>query len=224
MGAINPDAEGLTAAGLATTPVAREVPSLDHRLTILQIRMIYVAMAFGVACFWFAEVYLQIVNSNSMWKPRGIHQPTLLVGLFEVGLVIAAGLVYFWGQWAGLYKHNFSILKLALLIAGLLGLAAIGFHIYELHHPGYGFIVGPNGNESLQTGYSSVFTVMEGAFTALLIPCVIVLLGLANRARKGLFESSGVAIEAFGELWGFLSAVALMDFLGLYIQPFLPSG
>jgi heme/copper-type cytochrome/quinol oxidase subunit 3 len=158
-----------------------------------------------------------------MWKPAGIHRPTLVIGLFEVGLVIVAGLVYFWGQWAGLYRRNFSVLTIALTIAGLLGLAAIGFHIYELHDPGYGYITGPNGNESLQTGYSSVFTVMEGVFTALLVPAVIVLLGLANRARLGRFNSSGIAVEAFGEFWGFLSAVALLNFLALYVQPFFPS-
>lgn len=213
MATVSPGDDARDSAGVTATDLAGPTPSLDDRLTLLQVRMTYVAIAFGVAAFFFALVYLQLINENSYWLPRNVHQPTLLVGVFEVGLVIASGLVYFWGQWAGLYKRNFQVLNLGMWVAALLGLAAIGFHIYELAHPGFG------GGHS---GYGSVFVVTESVLTVLLSLTVIVLLGVANRARLGRFSESGIGVEAFGELWGFMSAVALLVFLGLYVQPFFP--
>ncbi len=208
------DADNLDKVQATATSLARHTHTLDDRLTLLQVRMVYVSLAFGLACFWFALVYLQLVNENGMWKPKGIHQPSLVVGLFEVGLVIVSGLVYFWGQWAGLYARKFANLTLGLWVAAFLGLAAVGFHIYELHDPGF----------PLQTGYSSVFIATEGVFTALLTVSVIVLFGLANRARLRKFDVSGIAVEAYGEFWGFIAGVALFNFLALYVQPFFHSG
>jgi len=200
--------------GTIATALARETRSLDDRLTLLGSRMVYTALAFFAVCYYFALMFLQIMNENGMWKPKGINHPPMVIGVVEVALVIAAGLIYFWGQWSGLYARKFAILQSALWVAGLLGLVAFGFHIYELHNPGF----------PLQTGYSSVFIATEGVFTALLGVSVIVLLGMANRARLGRFEASGVAVEAFGEYWGFVSAIALLNFLALYVQPFFPIG
>jgi len=230
---VNPGAsDALDATGTTATALARETRSLDDRLTLLQARMVYIALAFGLACFWFGLVYLQLINENGMWKPPGVHQPTLLVGLFEMGLIQASGIVYFWGQWAGLYQRKFNILTLGLWVAALLGLASFGFHIYELHQPGFNSLAPPLPGakypavhvSQLQTGYTSVFTVTEGVFTILLGASLFVLFGIANRARLGRFAKSAVAVEAFGEFWGFMAAVALLNFLALYVQPFFHSG
>jgi hypothetical protein len=203
---------------LATDAVAaagaRQVRSLDDRLTLLAVRMTYVSLSFFFACFYFALVYLQIVNENHLWLPKGVNHPPTWIGVSEVVLVLLAGSVYFWGQWAGLYRRNFGRLTLGLWGAALLCLAAVGPHIYELHAPGF----------SLQGGgYVSVFIATEGTFTILLVVTVLVLLGMANRARLGLFRESGVTVEAFGEYFGWFSAIALMNFLALYVQPFFPS-
>ena len=63
------------------------------------------------------------------------------------------------------------------------------------------------------------------AFGILLLGVVVtlILFGVANRARLGLFRESGVAVEAFGEFVGWMSAIALLNFLALYVQPFFPS-
>lgn len=224
MATFDPGAQdALDVSGEVATALARHTRSLDDRLTLLQIRMVYAALAFGVASFFFALVYLQLINEHGLWMSKGLHQPTLLVGLFEMGLIQAAGLVYLWGQWAGLYRRNFRVLQIALLIAGILTLVSIGFHIYELHHPGFGgHPISATLGFGVHSGYVSVFIVMESVLTVLLIPTAIVLFGLANRAGKGLFERSGVAVEAFGEFYGFMAAVALLAFLGLYVQPFFP--
>lgn len=214
MAASNPGADTLDQVQDVATSLARHTRTLDDRLTLLQVRMVYVAMAFGLAVFWFALVYLQLVNENGMWKPSSIHQPPLLVGLFEMGLILVSGIVYFWGQWMGLYARKFSILTIALWIAAVLGLVSVGFHVYELNHPSF----------PLQTGYTSVFIVTEAVYTCLLAVSVLVLFGIANRARLKRFEKSGIAVEAFGEFWGFMAAVALFNFLALYVQPFFPSG
>lgn len=207
--------QGLDAATDAvTTAGARHVRSGDDRLTLLAVRMAYVALSFFFACFYFALVYLQIVNANGLWLPPGVNHPATILGIFEVGLVIAAGLVYFWGQWAGLYQRNLGRLQLALWISGLLSLASVALHIAELHSPGFSLQAG---------GYASVFISLEGTFTVLLALTTIVVFGMANRARLGLFRRSGVAVEAFGEFYGWISAIALINFLALYVQPFFPS-
>jgi hypothetical protein len=133
----------------------------------------------------------------------------------EVALVLAAGIVYFWGQWAGLYRRDWNVLNTGMWAAASLTVLAIIPHVIELHAPGF----------SLQGGgYVSIFIALEGLFTCLLIITAAVLLGIANRARLGRFRESGVAIEAFGEYFGWFSAIALLNFLALYVQPFFPSG
>ncbi|HLJ69506.1 MAG TPA: cytochrome c oxidase subunit 3 [Chloroflexota bacterium] len=204
------DVAATTAAGAG----ARSIRNLDDRLTLLLSRMTIASLSFFFACFYFAQVYLQIVNENGMWLPAGITHPSTALGIAEVACIIVAGLAYFWGQWGGLYQRNYERLTAGLSLAALLSVAAVILHIGELHNPGF-YLKGG--------GYVSVFIALEGTFTILLFISTIVLLGMANRARLGLFRQSGIAVEAFGEYFGFLSAIALMNFLALYVQPFFPS-
>jgi hypothetical protein len=220
------DATGLPSPGAAATSAGldaathaasaagtRTVRNLDDRLTLLGVRMTYVALSFFFACFYFALIYLQLVNENGLWLPKGVNHPPSVIGVVETGLVLLAGIVYFWGQWAGLYARKLGRLNLALWIAAVLTAVSVIFHIVELHAPGF----------SLQGGgYVSVFVATEGTFTIFLFITTIALFGMANRARLGLFRESGVAVEAFGEFFGWISAIALINFLALYVQPFFP--
>jgi len=187
---------------------------MDDRLTLLGIRMTYVSLSFFFACFYFALFYLQLVNENGMWLPKGIDHPPTWIGVSETALVLVAGLIYFGGQWTGLYVRNFGRLQLGLWVAAGLTLVATLIHVWELHKPGF----------SLQGGgYVSVFIATEGTFTVLLALTTIVLLGVANRTRLGQFRENDIAVDTFGEFYGWLSAVALINFLALYVQPFFPS-
>jgi hypothetical protein len=192
---------------------ARTVVSLDHRLTLLAVRMTYVSLSFFFACFYFAQIYLQLISQNNLWMPRGVNHPSSVYGVLETGCVLLAGILYFWGQWAGLYQRVFSRLNLGLWLASALCVVSVVVHILELHNPGFSLQAG---------GYVSVFIATEGTFTILLGISTILLLGMANRARLGLFQENGVTVEAFGEYFGWLSAIALINFLALYVQPFFP--
>jgi hypothetical protein len=197
------------AADAASAAGARHIRTLDDRLTLLLSRMTYVALS-----FYFALFYLQLINQNGLWKPTGIDHPASWIGVVQTAAVLIAGLAYFWGQWAGLYQRNFQVLQIGLWVATLLCIVADVVHIIELHTPGF----------SLQGGgYVSVFIATEGTFTVLLILTTLVMLGMANRARLGLFAQSGIAVEAFGEFFGWLSAIAMINFLALYVQPFFQS-
>jgi hypothetical protein len=192
---------------------AREGRSLDDRLTMLVSRMTYVALSVFFACFYFADLYLQLINQHGSWKPAGVDHPATWLGVSEAAFVLAAGLLYFWGQRAGLDRRNWNVLTVGLWGASLLTILAIVPHIVELRAPGF----------RLQDGaYVSVFISLESVFTVLLIITATVLLGVANRARLGMFRESGTAVEAFGEYLGWVSAIALLNFLALYVQPFLP--
>ena len=212
------DAAGLvnrgmeSAAAHASSVGARHVRSQDDRLTLVATRMTYVAMTFFFACFYFALFYLQLVNANGQWLPTGVDHPATVLGVAEVALVVLAGLAYFWGQWAGLYARNMTRLSLGIAVAALLCVVAAILHIAELHSPGFSLQAG---------GYVSVFIALEGTFTVIFILTTIVLLGMANRARLGLFDRSGIAVEAFGEFFGWISAIAVLNFLALYVQPFI---
>jgi hypothetical protein len=216
---LHSEAAGLVNRGIdsavdtVTSVGARHVGTRDDRLTLIAVRMTFVSLSFFFACFYFAQIYLQILNQNGMWLPKGINHPWAGLGVLETGLVLLAGLVYFGGQWLGLYARNFARLQLGLWLAALFTVIAVVLHIAELHNPGF----------SLQGGgYVSVFIALEGTFTILLTLTAVVLLGMANRARLGLFQQSGVAVEAFGEFYGWLCAIALINFLVLYVQPFFP--
>lgn len=195
---------------VSITPRSR---SLDDRLSLNSVRMFYVSTSFFFAAFYFGLVYLQIVNENNMWLPHGVDHPPTWMGVAEVGLIMVAGLAYFWGQWLGMYRQEFGRLKLGLWIAAILTIIAIIIHVMELHSPGF----------SLQSGgYVSLFIAIEGVYTVFLIGTAIVLLGIANRATRGLFNENGIAVDAFGEFFGWMAAVALFNFLALYVQPFFP--
>lgn len=201
------------ATGAVASAGARHIRTRDDQLTLLATRMTMVALSFFFACFYFALVYLQLVDENGLWLPHGINHPPTWMGATEVVFILVAGLIYFWGQWAGLYQNNLSRLSLALWVVAALNVLAVIVHIIELHAPGF----------SLQGGgYVSCFIALEGVFTGLLVIVTLVSLGMANRARLGLFRESGIAVEAFGEFYGWLSAVALINFLALYVQPFFP--
>jgi Cytochrome c oxidase subunit III len=201
------------AADHVSSTGARTVVTLDHRLTLLAVRMTYVSLSFFFACFYFAQFYLQTINQNNLWLPRGVNHPSSVYGVLETGCILLAGLVYFWAQWAGLYKRIFSRLTMGLWAAAGLCVVSVVVHVLELHNPGFSLQAG---------GYASVFIATEGTFTFLLVITTILLLGFANRARLGLFRESGVAVEAFGEYFGWFSAIALISFLALYVQPFFP--
>lgn len=198
------------AAEAATAPLAR---SLDHRLTLTSVRMLYISMSFFFASFYFGLIYLQIVNENNMWLPHGVDHPPTWMGVAETGLVLLAGVAYFWGQWFGLYQRKFERLNLGLWLAAILTIIAVIIHVIELHIPGF----------SLQSGgYVSLFIAIEGVYTFFLAVTAIVLLGVANRARLGLFNQNGISVAAFGEFFGWMAGVALFNFLALYVQPFFP--
>jgi hypothetical protein len=55
----------------------------------------------------------------------------------------------------------------------------------------------------------------------LLLVSLIVLLGLANRARLGLFTTSALAVEAFGEWWMWLTGISAFAYATLYVAPFV---
>src|SRR5271166_4102768 len=100
MATSNPGADALDNTGSAATSLARETRSVDDRLAILATRMTYVALTFMLTCFYFAFVYLDLIDQNGFWKPAHLVQrPSLGFGLVEMGLIILAGLVYVWGQW-----------------------------------------------------------------------------------------------------------------------------
>jgi hypothetical protein len=206
--ALDSTAETISGSG------ARLVQNVDHRLTLLMVRMTMVSLSFFFACFYFAQIYLQLLNQNNLWLPKGINHPASAYGVIETGCLLLAGLIYFWGQWAGLYRGELARLRLALWAGFLLTVISFAVHIIELHNSGF----------SLQGGgYVSVFVATEGTFTALLFFSCLAFFGMANRARLGLFNRGGIAVEAFGEYYGWLSAIALINFLALYVQPFFPS-
>lgn len=199
----------------AISQVTAAIPrTLDNRLSVLSARMLYISGSFFFASFYFGLVYLQIVNENNMWLPKGVNHPPTWVGVSEMALVLIAGTAYFWGQWFGLYRRKLQTLTIGLWVAAVLSVVSVVIHVIELHKPGF----------SLQSGgYVSLFITIEGVFTVVLAVTTLALIGFAIRASRGLFgDGAGAGVEAFGEWYGWISAIALFNFLALYVQPFFP--
>jgi len=102
------------AAGAVATAFARHVRTLDDRLTLLAVRMFVVALSFLFACFYFALMYLQLINEHGQWLPPGVNHPATFIGVAELALILIAAAVYYSGQWLGLYRRDFGRLQLAL--------------------------------------------------------------------------------------------------------------
>lgn len=212
-------ASGTTALDVTAAAVsgagARSIRSHDDRLTLLATRMVYASLTVFFLTFYFADMYLQILNQNGLWLPAGVNHPATAYGVIETGLIVLAWLIYFATQWLGLYQRKFDRLTVGLWIAAALTVISVIVHVKEVQAPGFSLQAG---------GYASVFIAIEGTFTAVLAVTAIVLLGVANRSRLGLFRGSGVAVEAFGEYFAWLTAVAVFNFMLLYVQPFFPIG
>jgi Cytochrome c oxidase subunit III len=191
---------------------ALRVPrTLDERLTMLAVRMLIVACSFGWIAWFFAQIFLQITNSNNLWLPTTLKRP-LGMGVIEAVLIVASWLAYLFGHYGGLYRRKNETLTLSLFLAAVLSVVAIITHVLVLHSPGFLLQDG---------GYASVFVGMEGVYTTFLIFSTIVLFGLANRARLGLLGASGIAVDACFEYWTWQMLIGVFVFFGLYVIPFI---
>lgn len=200
------------------------VRPLDERLTLTAIRMTYIAFSVGFLAFYFAHAYLEIVNSNGLWLPK-LLRISIGYGVVEVVLPIIALLSILWGWRSTRSEEPGNKLFLGLIGALVFGLAAFVLHVVELHAPAT--VLTYTGKKaptfSLQDGgFASIFIATEALYTVILGLVVIVLAGLTNRARLRLFTESTVAVAGFTELWGWLAVVGVLNFLGLWVQPYFP--
>lgn len=195
----------------AETALSQE-EAREEKLTLSLSRLLMASATFFFAPFFIAFAMLQFLNNNGMWRPKGVTHPSMALAIASVVLLIASGVAYTWGQ-LGLKGGERGRLTTGSTLALLLAIVAAICYALTLNHMGFGFQSG---------GYASVFFALTSMYELWLVALCVVLFGLTNRARLGLYTSTRMAaVAAFGEFWWWFIVVGALSYLLLYVIPFL---
>jgi heme/copper-type cytochrome/quinol oxidase subunit 3 len=148
-------------------------PEQIARIPLVGTWLLIGADFFFVLPLFFAFFFLQAIDNNGMWQPKGVHPPDQALGVAAFALVVL-GVVL---AQSGL-KHLQSQSSLASFtnigrLASLLLLASVVVNIWQLSHVGYGISSGT---------YASCFFAMQIVITIQAAALALWVLSLANRA------------------------------------------
>ncbi len=185
---------------------------VSGKLTVALARLLIASGSFLFAPFFVAFAMLSALNNNNMWRPAGVTHPSTALGLASVILLVVSGVAYLWGH-AGVRTGVDSQMKIGLMLAFLLALAAAVCYALTLSHMGFSFQAG---------GYASVFFGLTFVYEVFLVCLCIFLFGIANRVRLGLYTPLRMtAVTAFGEFWWWFIIIGALGYTLLYVLPFL---
>jgi heme/copper-type cytochrome/quinol oxidase subunit 3 len=179
-------------------------------------------LTFLWGAFAFAYFYLRSINSSGRWQGSGFIQPTVWEGtVIMILAVLSAALNYFGLQRikAG-RKVTWQIFG---LIALALGLAAVGWQIYQLTQ--LPFPPGSSGYSSLFTGFYPVFLTVQ--------LCVMIWLEILLARSRFIPAMSFVeqpptytetqdvqrfqaSLSAFSTVWTYMALIAFLFWLLFY--------
>jgi heme/copper-type cytochrome/quinol oxidase subunit 3 len=186
-------------------------------------RLLMGTLAFGFGAFIFAYFYLRSINAHGLWLPPGFIRPHVWAGTLIMALVVlsAAAATLALQRLKGGAKDAW---RLGSILALTLGLAAVGFQIWELlslpFFPGGG-------------GFASVFV---GFYPVYLMVALAIMIWLETLIVRGVklpaawftqapgpnddlislqrFQS---ALSAFTAVWNFMAVAAILAWILFYL-------
>ncbi|MGH3303253.1 MAG: hypothetical protein ACRDOK_16545 [Streptosporangiaceae bacterium] len=180
------------------------------------------ALAFLLGSFVFAFFYLKSLNSHGLWYPSGTH-PKVWLGVVITVLVVVSALA----QSAVLQmikRGNKSAWQRGAVVALLLGLAAVGFSIWQLLD--LPFWPGASGFASVFVGFWPVYlTIAFGAMVWLetlimrvrTIPQISFVEQPPTYAEAFAVQRFQSSLSGFTLIWNFLAVVAVIVEILFYL-------
>jgi heme/copper-type cytochrome/quinol oxidase subunit 3 len=177
----------------------------------------------GLGAFIFSYFYLRSLNSHGNWIPANFPGPKAWQGVLIMGFVVVSAIVQSLGLTqikAGRKSTWFG----AAVVALVLGLAAVGFQIWQL--TALPFQPGEGGFASVFTGASPVFAVLVlGAMVWLEIlvagsrqfPEVSFIEQPPTFTEAAALQRFQASLSSFTLFWNFLAVAAIVLWLLFYV-------
>jgi heme/copper-type cytochrome/quinol oxidase subunit 3 len=179
-------------------------------------------LSFLFGSFVFAFFYLKALNSHGLWYTSGTH-PKVWVGLVITILIVASALLQ-WGVLQMIKRGNKSAWVGGATLALVLGLASVGFSIWQLAD--LPFYPGASGFASVFVGYWPVYLTI--------VFCAMVWLEILIMRARGIPQISFVeqpptyaeafavqrfqaSLSGFTLIWNYLAAVAIVAEILFYL-------
>ena len=179
---------------------------VDRPTKLRQFRMLVLLLIVSdvvfVAGLFFAYLYLRALNINNMWLPAAVHPMGAAAGWSVAGLMAASAAVYRWGDLGGRAGRQ-GRQSAGLAVAMLLVLAELVVQIQQLATAGFGAGAG---------GYASNFYAMGGYHAFHLVLLLVIGLGIAIRAGRGVYrrgEYNEVALLGYWWYWVTVMAIGM---------------
>ena len=219
-------AETTTPPTAAMSP-AEEEGSFYHEAALnaswTGVRLAVGGLSFLFGAFGFAFFYLKSLNSHHLWYPSGFTGPQQWLGGLIMGLVVVSAAI----QTVALQRIKAgkkAPWQAGALVALVLGVAAVGFQIYQLAD--LPFWPGSSGFASVFVGFSPVYLTI--------VFCAMVWLEMLIMRCRAIPEISFVeqpptyaeafavqrfqaSLSAFTITWNYLAAVAVVFWLLFYL-------
>jgi heme/copper-type cytochrome/quinol oxidase subunit 3 len=187
------------------------------------VRLAVGGLSFLFGAFGFAFFYLKSINSHHLWYPSGFTGPKMWQGVVIMALVVVSAAV----QTLALQRikaGNKAPWQAGALAALVLGVAAVGFQLYELTD--LPFWPGSSGFAGVFVAYCPVYLTI--AFCAMVwleilimrcraIPEISFVEQPPTYAEAFAVQRFQASLSAFTVTWNYLAAVAVVFWVLFYL-------
>jgi heme/copper-type cytochrome/quinol oxidase subunit 3 len=179
------------------------------------------SLSFGFGAFVFAFFYLRSLNSHGRWYVG--PAPKAWIGIVIIALIVVSALV----QWLALQRikaGDKSTWMAGAAVAVVLGLAAVGFQVWQLTN--LGFWPGDGGYASCFVGFYPVFlTIVLAAMIWLEmlimrcrpIPTISFVEQPPTYAEAFSVQRFQASLSAFTVVWNYLAIVGIIAWILFYL-------
>ena len=182
------------AAGHHDSP---EVVGRRQRMGVILLILADVAFVLSLV---FTYLYLRQLDTEAGWIPKDSHTESTSVGWLIAIVMIAAWVVYRWGEVAA---RTGGQSKLVLGAGGAVVIAAIDL-VLQLNQMVTSTLRAADGS------YASSFMALAGYHAFHVILSIFIGLGLWNRARLGLFTVNNWQVRIVGYWWAWVAISAVI--------------
>jgi heme/copper-type cytochrome/quinol oxidase subunit 3 len=187
------------------------------------VRLAAGGLSFGFGAFGFAFFYLKSINSHDRWYPSGFTGPKMWQGVLIMALVVVSAAI----QTLALQRIKAgkkAPWQAGALVALVLGVAAVGFQIYQLAD--LPFWPGSSGFASVFVAFCPVYLTI--AFCAMVwleilimrcraIPEISFVEQPPTYAEAFAVQRFQASLSAFTLTWNYLAAVAVVFWVLFYL-------
>ncbi len=154
--------------------------------------------------------YFYIFSGSPQWPPAGEEAPKLLIPFINTGILLSSSVTMIWAEHMA-KKHNISLMRTALIVTFILGLAFISLQVNEY----------VTEKSDLRTdAYASLFFVITGFHGAHVIAGLLMNLYVQALSWTGRLDMrKHIALTNASWYWHFVDVVWIFVLSTCYLSP-----